>query len=228
MRYKVPRKEGQVPSASLVSAALVQEAVAHLLTGPALMLLIVGPVFRWLSPDAVSPEAVPTFRACVLQMAVFYVVNEIGFYWGHRALHWGPLYRAIHKQHHAFVGTRSFAAEYSHVVEAVFTAYLPFLAGPLLMRAHFHSVSVWFFARLVETYEAHSGYVFVGSIADRLGLSYAKQAAYHDHHHVANRGNFGNPLLDWLCGTMDHWIAIGRLEGYISRAHETVRKDKNM
>ena len=45
-----------------------------------------------------------------------------------------------------------------------------------------------------------------------------QQAAYHDHHHVCNKGGFGNVLLDWLCGTMDNWIAIGRLDGYMARA----------
>ena len=36
------------------------------------------------------------------QIAFFFVFEDMFHYWAHRALHWGPLYRNIHKRHHRF------------------------------------------------------------------------------------------------------------------------------
>jgi sterol desaturase/sphingolipid hydroxylase (fatty acid hydroxylase superfamily) len=82
------------------------------------------------------------------------------------------LYAGIHKQHHSFVGTISIAAEHAHPIEDALSAYLPFLAGVVLMGAHFHIVFVWFFVRLTEVYEAHSGYLFRGSLLDRVRVAH--------------------------------------------------------
>lgn len=36
------------------------------------------------------------------QIAFFFVFEDMFHYWAHRALHWGPLYKNIHKLHHEF------------------------------------------------------------------------------------------------------------------------------
>jgi methylsterol monooxygenase len=36
------------------------------------------------------------------QIACFFVFEDMFHYWAHRALHWGPLYKNIHKLHHEF------------------------------------------------------------------------------------------------------------------------------
>ena len=53
----------------------------------------------------------------------------------------------------------------------------------------------WQAARLQQTYEAHSGYCFEGTVWDYLGLSHASDAAHHDYHHSVNRGNFGSSWM---------------------------------
>ena len=147
-------------------------------------------------------------------------------------------------QHHSFIGTRSFAGEYAHVLEDVLTAYIPFLTGLFITRAHFHLVFVWFFIRVIGVAEGHSGYCFKNTIFDRIGLANASAAASHDFHHTRNRcempqscspyrkrpsyaprfselmrhlrsGNFGHPMYDWLFGTMDVYLAAGGEAAYI-------------
>jgi len=145
------------------------------------------------------------------------------FYWGHRILHAGPLYRRIHKQHHSYVGTRSFAAEYAHDLEDVLTAYIPFLTGIVLTGAHFHFIFCWFFCKLTETYESHSGYCFEGSWLHKIGLTNATIAAHHDFHHTRNQGNFGWEILDYAFGTMDEWVSIGGRKGYLAQRSDKVR-----
>jgi len=214
--YKCPRHPAQEPSRALVTRALTKQAISHLVTAPILMLLIVGPYFRSNNTAAADPAAAPGFTTLWWQLAVCHTINDMWFYWGHRLLHSRALYASIHKQHHQYVATRSYAAEHSEVSEAIFTAYLPYLAGLALVGAHFHTVNVWFMCRIVETYEAHSGYAFAGSLADRLHLVRPRNAAHHDFHHTGNRGGFGTEFHDWMFGTDDAWHAGGGFEGYIA------------
>ena len=179
-QYKLPRKPAQEPSTALVRQTLLKEAVAHSFTGPVIMLLAAGPLIRHINPgSAVAPGAIPGFCRMWYQLLVCFLVNECMFYAGHRLLHSKALYKHIHKQHHSYIGTRSFAAEYAHVAEDFLTAYIPFLTGIFITKAHFYTVFLWFFCRLTETYEAHSGYCFKGTIAHRIGISHAESAAHH-------------------------------------------------
>eukprot|EP00037_Helgoeca_nana_P012334 m.111876 g.111876 ORF g.111876 m.111876 type:complete len:340 (+) comp21386_c0_seq3:84-1103(+) len=216
-KYKVPRKPAQVPSITLVRAALLEQAFNHLIMAPIMMLLFVGPLLRLRNPTGVVPENLPSIDRVGLTFVVCYTLNEIMFYFAHRLLHSKKLYAGIHKQHHSFVGTISIAAEHAHPIEDALSAYLPFLAGVVLMGAHFHIVFVWFFVRLTEVYEAHSGYLFRGSLLDRVWLSSGINSVCHDFHHTGNRGNFGHPLLDWCFGTMDAWVANGGATGYVNQ-----------
>ena len=36
-----------------------------------------------------------------------------------------------------------------------------------------------------------------------------------DFHHTGNRGNFGAPHLDHFFGTMDCWLDLGGMDGYL-------------
>lgn len=65
-----------------------------------------------------------------------------------------------------------------------------------------------------QTYEVHSGYQLNDTLAGRLGLT-ANDTAFHDHHHTVNRGNFGAEHMDWLLGTMDHFVSMGGGDGYV-------------
>lgn len=48
------------------------------------------------------------------QIAFFFVFEDMFHYFAHRALHWGPLYKNIHKLHHEFSAPIGLAAEYAH------------------------------------------------------------------------------------------------------------------
>eukprot|EP00035_Acanthoeca_spectabilis_P011568 m.204262 g.204262 ORF g.204262 m.204262 type:complete len:338 (+) comp15381_c1_seq4:430-1443(+) len=216
-QYKVPRKPAQEPPPALIRAALLEQAINHLIMAPLLMLFVVGPALRWRNPDAAQPQGAPGWAEAYCVFTVCYVLNDIEFYFAHRLLHSKALYGPVHKQHHQFVGTRSFAAEHAHPIEDVLSAYIPFLTGIAIMGAHFHLVFVWFFVRMTEVYESHSGYIFRGSWLDKCFLCAGINPPCHDFHHTGNRGNFGHPLLDYCCGTMDAWVAMGGADGYAKK-----------
>jgi hypothetical protein len=68
-----------------------------------------------------------------------------------------------------------------------------------------------------ESIEAHSGYYFRGSWADKLGLVFPEQAAHHDFHHTHQcSGNFGCEWLDLFHETQDAYVAIGFGDGYMA------------
>ena len=141
-------------------------------------------------------------------MLIAFVVNDVGFYWTHRLLHTKLLYKRVHKQHHTYIGTIGFAAEYAHWFEVALSNQLPTIAGTIGRGVHMAIFWGWLAARLEETYEGHSGYSFAGTIPHKLGLTNADAAAWHDFHHTGNRGNFGAAYLDYLFGTMDAWVAM--------------------
>ena len=216
-RYRMYRTPAMAPAPALVRKTLLKEATSHLLIGPLLMAFVVGPGLRAVG-SRVAPAELPHWTTAWWQFTAQLLINESMFYVGHRVLHTRPLYMAIHKQHHSYIGTRSFAGEYAHMAEDVLTAYIPFLSGLCMTRAHFHLIFVWFFIRVLGVTEGHSGYCFKGTLWDKLGLANADASASHDFHHTHNRGNFGNVFYDWLFGTMDAYVAIDGERGYLRMA----------
>jgi sterol desaturase/sphingolipid hydroxylase (fatty acid hydroxylase superfamily) len=121
------------------------------------------------------------------------MIMEVWFYYSHRALHWGPLYRRIHKVHHEFTAPTGLACVYAHPVEALLGNVLPVVLAPLLVRAHPLAGYAWYFAVLFATVRDHSGYDVWGD---------PHQPMMHDYHHERFVGNYGVVgLLDWLHGT---------------------------
>jgi sterol desaturase/sphingolipid hydroxylase (fatty acid hydroxylase superfamily) len=224
-QYKLARTAGQEPALAMKTKTVVEFLVSQVLNFFAL-----GPVvFRTLRNRGASSSTadLPSNMEMFNQFAFANVFNRITFALAHRAFHHGPLYRAIHKKHHQYVGTVSIAAENAHPVEAIIANAIPSIGGCMLLGSHPLVFLVWLSFRLEETYEAHSGYCFVGTFLHRIGLTNSEHAAYHDYHHVVNKGNFGvDPFMDFLMGTNDHWRANGHNEGYIKLAREQNAKEE--
>ena len=58
----------------------------------------------------------------------------------------------------------------------------------------------------------------------KIGLTYASKGGLHSHHHLVNKGSFGDPLHDHVFKTMDHWVKIGRDEGYLEISNKLKEK----
>ena len=224
--YRLPRTRAQAPPLKLIRRTFLKEFISHVFTGPAIMLFLAGPGLR-AAGSPTAPSALPLWHIAWGQLAIQMLVFEFTFYFAHRLLHTEAFYLSIHKQHHAYIGTRSFAGEYAHVIEDIITAYIPFLAGLFLTRAHFHLVFVWFFIRVIGVAEGHSGYCFRHTWLNWIGIFNASSTANHDFHHTHNSGNFGSPWLDWLFGTMDKYMSIGGEAGYVEMARRTEVRTRN-
>lgn len=121
------------------------------------------------------------------QIAFFFVFEDMFHYWAHRALHWGPLYKNVHKLHHEFSAPIGLAAEYAHPFEVLILAQGT-ITGPFLYclaksDLHILTVYVWVGLRLFQAVDAHSGYDFPWSL--RHWIPFWAGADHHDFHHQA-------------------------------------------
>lgn len=90
-----------------------------------------------------------------------------------RLLHWGPLYRRIHKKHHEWSAPIGLVAHYAHPVEHLLSNSGPLLLSGFLLRSHLATRWVWYTLFMVSTVSHHSGY----------HLPLMPSPEFHDFHH---------------------------------------------
>lgn len=134
----------------------------------------------------------PTFQWVLLELIVFILLEEIGFYYAHRLLHHPRIYKYVHKQHHEWTAPISITAIYCHPIEHIFSNMVPPYLGPILMGAHSATIWLWFTLVILSTLNAHSGF----------HLPFFPSPEAHDFHHLKFNQCFGIlGVLDRLHGT---------------------------
>lgn len=140
----------------------------------------------------------PLFKMAY-QIAVFFVMEDTWHYWFHRALHYGPLYKNIHKLHHTYSAPFGLAAEYASPIEvmllAIGTVGSPILWVSLTGDLHLFTMYMWIVLRLFQAIDAHSGYDFPWSL--RHFLPFWAGAEHHDVHHEKFIGNYASSFRWW-------------------------------
>ena len=214
--YKMHRADGQKPSGGLMKEGLLTAAIVQLVLNPVLGFYLHT---HWASLGLKSMRSsLPPVKDIFISLLIAHVFNDVFFYVAHRLFHSKSLY-FLHKQHHQFAGTVGFAAEFANPVEVAIANVFPTFYGCVFFGCkHPLVLLVWVSVRLHETYMAHSGYCFKDTWLDTIALAHPYEAIHHDHHHTANRGNFGCLFTDWLFGTMDFYAQAGCWDGYLAKA----------
>ena len=140
----------------------------------------------------------PIFKMAY-QIALFFVMEDAGHYWLHRALHWGPLYKNIHKIHHQYSAPFGLAAEYASPIEVMLLG-IPTIGSPILWCAitgdlHILTIYVWITLRLFQAIDAHSGYDLPWSL--HKIFPFWGGADFHDVHHEKFIGNYSSSFRWW-------------------------------
>lgn len=195
-RWKVQAEK--VATTAQVSKCAWRVALNHLcLVLP--LILLTHPVYELLGTDH-RVETLPTTSAMILQICFYFFVEDIVFYWVHRALHQPWLYRHVHSIHHEHAAPFGIAAEYAHPIEVVVLGTATFM-GPFLAPPHLLTLLAWLAFRCMQTVECHSGFDFPWSL-NRWFPLYGG-ADFHDHHHRIHSGNYSSTFIwaDKLFGT---------------------------
>ncbi|KAF8586848.1 hypothetical protein K439DRAFT_1408268 [Ramaria rubella] len=153
----------------------------------------------------------PSKTTMAAQIAFFFFFEDMFHFLAHQALHYGPLYRNIHKMHHKHSAPFGLAAEYAHPVETLILGTGTIL-GPVLYTVffadlHILAMYIWVTLRLLQAIDAHSGYDFPWSLHHIFPLW--SGADHHDFHHMAFVNNYATSFryLDYLFGTDNKYRA---------------------
>jgi sterol desaturase/sphingolipid hydroxylase (fatty acid hydroxylase superfamily) len=206
-RYKInslpwPWQENPKEWKILVKKSVALLAFNSLVCVPSLLFIALSSN-NWEPTYDMSVEGLPDWRTFMIQVLFCMIIEDFGFHFGHRFLHWRVIYPYFHKVHHTYVKTVGIAAEYSHPVDFFISALIPGALGSLILgkRMHYCSTLLWTLVRVSETLDGHCGYEFSWS-PYRL-MPFSTSAAYHDFHHSHNVGNYSSFFSFWdtLSGT---------------------------
>jgi 4,4-dimethyl-9beta,19-cyclopropylsterol-4alpha-methyl oxidase len=145
----------------------------------------------------------PSFKEILLQLTIYFIVEDYSNYWIHRWLHSEWAYNNIHYIHHEFTAPMSFSAPYVHVAEMVVLG-IPTFLGPALVPGHMITLWLWIALRQLEAIETHSGYDFPWSPTKLIPFYGGPE--HHDYHHLIggkSQSNFASifTYCDWIYGT---------------------------
>lgn len=125
------------------------------------------------------------------------LIHDTYFYWGHRLMHWGPLFKYVHKTHHEFVNPTPFSTYAFHPVEAIFEMSIAFV---IIFTIPHHPSAVILFG----TYSAvinvlgHMGFEFLPkSFMRNKLLRWHNTPTHHNQHHTNVKTNFGLYFNFW-------------------------------
>ena len=135
----------------------------------------------------------------VWELPVLYLWNEVHFFAVHRVLHWPPLYRSVHIQHHRSVITTPFSAYSFHPVES-------FLLGsvmPLALVLHPFSPLALLGLTIMSLLLNVAGHMPHERVRPAFAFA-VPHTRYHNRHHREFHTHFSfslSPLDVWTGGT---------------------------
>lgn len=106
-----------------------------------------------------SPK-VPTLSELIYQIAIFFLIGELTYYYGHRALHLRPFYKRIHHVHHQWKAPFGLTTFFCHPLEQLTVNMLPMVLGPALLGSHLFTTYLWYVIVQSISFYVHSGQAF--------------------------------------------------------------------
>lgn len=132
----------------------------------------------------------PSLARLMAEIALSFLVYELVFYVGHRALHTRALY-AFHRAHHETDARMGVSSLYMHPLDLFVEVIVPLWAAPLLLDTSRTATVCYVTVGAMNSVYSHGGHWLPG-FSNPLS---------HWKHHAHFSCNLGVGLLDPVCGT---------------------------
>ena len=83
----------------------------------------------------------PSSKEIIIQIIFFIIMEDVAFYWVHRALHIPFLYKHFHKRHHDYKITIGIASEYTLPLEFILINLIPTSLGSSILGNNCHIIT---------------------------------------------------------------------------------------
>ena len=148
-------------------------------------------------------------------------IDDMFFYWSHRAMHLPRFYKYFHKVHHESTDPSPLTAFAFHPSEAVVEYFVAFVL-PFLLPLNFGIIIAWQIFSMLNNVLGHLGYEIYPKGWVKLPILKFKTAStHHNMHHQLFNGNYALYFTWW-----DKWMGT-EFKDYETR-HEQIFKRKNI
>jgi ferredoxin-NADP reductase/sterol desaturase/sphingolipid hydroxylase (fatty acid hydroxylase superfamily) len=148
-------------------------------------------------------------------------IDDMFFYWSHRAMHLPRFYKFFHKVHHESTDPSPLTAFAFHPSEAIIENLMHFVL-PFLLPLNFSVMIAWQVFSMLNNVLAHLGYEIYPKGWIKLPLLQLKTAStHHNMHHQLFNGNYALYFTWW-----DKWMGT-EFKEYENR-HEEIFKRKSI
>lgn len=139
----------------------------------------------------------------IFSIVLMIFMHDAYFYWTHRAMHWKPLFKLMHKTHHLSTNPTPFAAYAFHPLEAVVEiGIVPLIA--FTIPYHGTALTIFSLYSLLLNVTGHLGYeLFPKGFASHKLFKWHNTSTHHNMHHRLVKCNYGLYFNIWdrLMGT---------------------------
>lgn len=140
-------------------------------------------LYRGFASQGFGPE--------LIAFAAYFVIYDSYFYWSHRLLHWGWLYRKVHVVHHRSLNPTPLASYSFHPIEAVMSL-IYFYPVLFLFPASWELLLALIVITDIGNLAGHLGYDFLPkSVWNQSRSSWITTPTHHNMHHQFSRCNYG-------------------------------------
>jgi len=157
----------------------------------------------------------------VLSFFIVLFIDDMFFYWSHRAMHLPRFYKFFHKVHHESTDPSPLTAFAFHPSEAVIEQMMGFVL-PFLLPLNFGVIIAWQIFSMLNNVLHHLGYeVYPKGWVKFPLLKYKAASTHHNMHHQLFNGNYSLYFTWW-----DKWMGTEFID-YETR-HEQLFERKNI
>jgi ferredoxin-NADP reductase/sterol desaturase/sphingolipid hydroxylase (fatty acid hydroxylase superfamily) len=148
-------------------------------------------------------------------------IDDMFFYWSHRAMHLPRFYKYFHKVHHESTDPSPLTAFAFHPSEAVVEYFVAFVL-PFLLPLNFGIIIAWQIFSMLNNVLGHLGYeIYPKGWVKFPILKFKTASTHHNMHHQLFNGNYALYFTWW-----DKWMGT-EFKDYETR-HEQIFERKNI